>query len=411
MNILDLIMNDKIIQDNPPVLLDVGASGKIHHKWKRIAKYSTCIAFDPDLRDIDEIQNNKTFNKIYFIDSLVSYEKKEQDDFYLTQSPYCSSMLKPLQSEVDKYSFGYLFEIERVIKVNATTLKETLQKIDIKKVDWFKTDSQGIDLKIFKSLPGYDKVITVEFEPGFIDAYENEDKINDVLTFMEKQNFWLSEFSVQGDVRISKDIKEKYFKEYHKNRLTSIIKTNPGWAEMTYMNDFSNINSERDYLLGIAFNYVEENFAYCFELCELALNKFQNKIFKEIIHYLKMEKEKIVDSKQEKLTNPMEFNKNLSKVISKLSYLSTLDEKFILYGAGSGAELIIKYLQNLIEYIVDINHENLKNKFIGTSIYPIDKLATDNKKVIISVFGREAEIIENLRDKYNIDENQIISIF
>lgn len=410
MNLLNLIMNTKIIKDNPPILLDVGASGKIHYKWIEIVKYSICIAFDPDARDVEEIQNNQAFKETFFIDSLVSYENKKNESFYLTQSPYCSSMLKPLQAEVDKYSYGYLFEVERTVKVNATTLEETLKKLNIEKVDWIKTDSQGIDLKIFKSLPQWEKVIAVEFEPGFIDAYEDEDKISHVLSFMEKQDFWMSEFLVEGDVRIGKSVKEKYFSEYKEKRLTSIMKTNPGWAGITYMNDFSNLSDERDYLLGIAFNYIDNNLGYCFELCDIALNRFQNNVFKEIMNILLKEKDKLTNKKSI-IVNPMEFNKSLSKVLESIQYLSTLDEKFVLYGAGTGAELIMKYIPNSIEYIVDINYDKVKNKFENINIFPLDKLEVEKKQILISVFGRETEIKQTLIDNYGVDENQIVSIW
>ena len=52
-------MNHASLKNQPPVLVDIGASGFIHKKWRKIAKYSVCIAFDADTRDFDasEIEN------------------------------------------------------------------------------------------------------------------------------------------------------------------------------------------------------------------------------------------------------------------------------------------------------------------------------------------------------------------
>lgn len=409
MQIIDLIMNTETLKENPPILLDVGASGSIHYKWKGIAKYSTCIAFDPDGRDIETIASNQLFRKTHFVNNLVSYEEKKKEDFYLTKSPYCSSMLKPLQTEVDKYSFGYLFEVKQVLKVNATTLEKVLKELNIAKVDWLKIDSQGIDLKIFQSLPKRHETITVEFEPGFMDAYQNEDKISDVLSFMEKQNFWMSEFLVEGDARISKSTKLKYFSDYKEKRLTSILKTNPFWAGITYMNNFSQLNKKRDYLLGIAFNYVDNNFGYCLELCEMAVNKYKDVIFKEIMGLLLRDKKALISARHISI-KPIDFNNSLSQVFSVLSNLKVLDEKFILYGAGTGAELILGQMPNSIEYIVDKDQSKIGSKVNSKPIYSLEKIKNEQKRIIISVFGREQEIADSLINEHKVEPSQIITI-
>ena len=51
MNIIKKVFSHQSLIDKPPVLIDLGASGEIHKKWKAIAKHSICIAFDADTRD------------------------------------------------------------------------------------------------------------------------------------------------------------------------------------------------------------------------------------------------------------------------------------------------------------------------------------------------------------------------
>ena len=48
---IDKILSRPEFQTEPPVLVDVGASGELHARWKPFAKYAVCIAFDADDRD------------------------------------------------------------------------------------------------------------------------------------------------------------------------------------------------------------------------------------------------------------------------------------------------------------------------------------------------------------------------
>ena len=59
-----------------------------------------------------------------------------------------------------------------------------MKELEIKSFDWFKTDSQGTDLRLFKSIGEtlIPKIIVAEFEPGFINSYLGEDK--NVLGFV-----------------------------------------------------------------------------------------------------------------------------------------------------------------------------------------------------------------------------------
>jgi hypothetical protein len=62
-------------------------------------------------------------------------------------------------------------------------VQQALIKININYIDWFKTDTQGTDLRLFKTLPSKiaDHVLAAEFEPGILDAYIGEDKLYSVM--------------------------------------------------------------------------------------------------------------------------------------------------------------------------------------------------------------------------------------
>src|SRR5450759_4752197 len=162
--------------DAHPVLLDIGASGAPPRIWDAIASRSIYVGFDPDSREMREISNGHYQKAIIVNEAVVAAEANEVS-FYLTRSPFCSSTLPPDPGALSDYLFSDLFAVERQAKVRATTFNSLFDRLGLSAVDWFKTDTQGTDLRLFNSLrPGIrDRVLAVDIEPGLIDAYIGED--------------------------------------------------------------------------------------------------------------------------------------------------------------------------------------------------------------------------------------------
>src|SRR3990172_1281824 len=232
MKLINDILTRKEFAEKPPVLIDIGASEGIHNKWKEIAKYSICIAFDADQRDFSfTTKESAGYKKLISYNCIVTEDQGSEFDFYLTQSPYCSSLLKPDNESLKAWAFSEKFNY----------------------LDWFKSDSQGTDLRLFKSL-GQDiikKVLSVELEPGIIDSYHGEDKISMVLSFMNENNFLLSEMNVKGSQRITTETlnllsKNKFFQKF----IHHSHKSSPGWAELFYINNQISQLEIREHFLG-----------------------------------------------------------------------------------------------------------------------------------------------------------------
>ena len=69
-----------------------------------------------------------------------------------------------------------------MVELPALDIPSVLAELGLERVDWLKGDSQGTDLRLFRSLGDLaSSVLVAEFEPGIIDAYEGEDKFADVL--------------------------------------------------------------------------------------------------------------------------------------------------------------------------------------------------------------------------------------
>jgi hypothetical protein len=160
-----------------------------------------------------------------------------------------------------------------------------LQNLNINKIDWFKTDSQGIDLRLFKSLSNeiQGKVIVAEFEPGLIDAYKTEDKLYNIVGYMSSGNFWLSDFVTKGAERLTQnDLSSITNNGLLKKLIRFSHRISPGWAEMTYINSFKNNAPIRDYLLGWVFSVIHKQYGFSLKLAEEGQNKFKDPIFNEM---------------------------------------------------------------------------------------------------------------------------------
>lgn len=244
--------------DLHPVLVDIGASGPPRQTWDMIAGRSIFIGFDPDLREIRELGGTGFFRAV-MIDQAVTAERGEEEiGFILTRSPYCSSTLEPDLPALSEYAFADKFQVERRVSVKATTLDAVLKRLELSSIDWFKTDSQGTDLRLFNSLPDNvrDGVLCVEVEPGLIDAYKGEDLFIDAHRNLMAQGFWLADANICGNARVRQStiqhlqtLRPEVDADYVRYRCP----TSPGWVEATYLRSVDQLAHRqapaRDYVL------------------------------------------------------------------------------------------------------------------------------------------------------------------
>jgi FkbM family methyltransferase len=277
------------LREAPPVLVDVGASQALHPKWRRIARFSICVAFEPDDRAASHLTSSSAgFRALHTYNAIVVEDAKASGRFHLTASPYCSSRLEPKPGRLQDYAFAGLFRVERTVELKTIDLSSALTELGIDRVDWFKTDSQGTDLRLFQSLPEEirSRVLVAEFEPGIIDAYEGEDKLADLLAYMDRLSFWPSGLEVRGSVRGRPDVIADRLSPRALGYLDACAKTAPGWAELEYFNDFADGArfGRRELLLGSLFALVRGHEAFALELARRGRARFGEEGFERLEH-------------------------------------------------------------------------------------------------------------------------------
>lgn len=276
------IMSHPSLVTKPPVLVDIGASGFIHRKWLSIAKYSICIAFDADTRDFQATNStDKGWKKLIKLNRLIAERVTEEADFYLTQSPHCSSAIAPDEKALEPWAFRDLFKLVEKVKLPAIDIETALNEVGFDYIDGYKTDSQGTDLRIFRSIPEKIRhnIISAEFEPGIIDAMKNEDKLHAVMAYMDSEPFWITNMGIYGSWRISeKNLSSLNFVQ--KKALGSFLKISPGWCEISYLNTMiSDDASIRQYLLAWLFSTLDGENGFALLISQKGLELFGDPLF------------------------------------------------------------------------------------------------------------------------------------
>jgi hypothetical protein len=289
--LIQKIASTEEVKNNPPVLIDIGASEKLNSVWAKIAPFSICIAFDADKREFDYIEkNDSVFKKQYVFNKIVvASSDKPKQPFYLTSNPYCSSLLKPDAESLKQFHISNLFEINQIVEIDVMELKNVLAQLNISIVDWFKTDSQGTDLRLYASLTEQqqNKMLVLEFEPGFMDAYLGEDKLLDVMNHMKGRPYFLTTLTIKGGLRITYNVFTRLFKSNTSKKIASHThKKTPGWAEMVYMNTLEDSTfSKREFMLGWLFATLQDHHDVAHTYAVNAQSRLKDSIFEELKQY------------------------------------------------------------------------------------------------------------------------------
>jgi FkbM family methyltransferase len=260
--------------DAAPVLVDVGASIESPGVWAPIAAASTYVGFDPDSREAASAEDRKYARRVIVNEAVTSDPGAAEVRFHLTRVPSCSSTLEPDLAALSNYHFRDYFETERQATVRAATLDDILGRLGLQRIDWLKCDSQGTDLRIFRSLGERLRagVMAVDVEPGLIDAYRGEDLFADTHKYMVANGYWLSRLQVNGAVRVRAASLQAAFPGSADRAASAqqAIRRSPGWCEARYLRTLESLagaGAARDrYAMLFVFALLDEQPGYALDV-------------------------------------------------------------------------------------------------------------------------------------------------
>lgn len=254
-----------------PVLFDLGASGRPPAAWSAISRYAVYVGFDIPTEIFGPAPAG--FAEAHVVPRAVVAADVPTVTFHVTRSPFCSSTLPPASTALANYAFSELFEVENTVEVPATTLGVALQELDLRRVHWFKADTQGTDLRLFRSLPESIRqgVLAVDVEPGLIDAYVGEDLFVDAHRYLASSGFWLSRLKVQGTVRMRRSTLDAVAPLVGTDAASELLlrhRTSPCWCEARYLRTLESLaGCEReDWALAWVFAMADDQPAFAADL-------------------------------------------------------------------------------------------------------------------------------------------------
>ena len=194
---------------DPPVMLDVGARGGMTQPWRWLAKLGLVkiIGFEPDVNEAKRLNEKYPFIKVLPI--ALGNEEKEVP-FYITESPHCASCLRPNYELLNRYRLNNDFIITRTINIQTRSIDNLIQEGILSPPNYIKIDVQGLEYKILKGAEKAlaNSIVGIELETHLKQIYSGENIFYDIVTYLDKFNFFLCEFRPQGEKKFGGEIVE-----------------------------------------------------------------------------------------------------------------------------------------------------------------------------------------------------------
>ncbi len=186
----------ELLDDNKLVALDVGAQGGFFNNsifYKKYDNFFTPIVVEPLANESEKLtkQGYKVISK-----GLWSTNCKKKL-YILGKRSGSSSMYRPSKDNYDLYNFKKkdfsLFDVTKEIDVECTTVNDSLNKLNIKNLDFLKIDTQGSELEILKGLGEYQPLM-MKIEAQIVPMYENVPSWSELINHLYKINYMTCEW-------------------------------------------------------------------------------------------------------------------------------------------------------------------------------------------------------------------------
>ena len=223
------------------LLVDIGAKGGIHNRWKKQIPGFYAILFEPDVDSYNQLKEISSEN-IVVINQALSNNSGEMK-FYHCVSSDLSSVYKPNHSVVKRFVDFPLFGVVREERISVDTLENQLIKNGFDEIDFVKIDVQGHELAILNGGGKFiEQLIGIETEIEFVEFYEGQPLFEDVNKFMIAHGFELYDLQ-RSFSQISKD------KKINKGRKGQLVCGNalyfrsPENVVKLFQNDFNKLKN------------------------------------------------------------------------------------------------------------------------------------------------------------------------
>ena len=189
---------EQYYRSSPLTVVDVGASGGPHKRWKQCSEYLHLIGFEPDEGAFKELQAGKAVPGVRTYINAALLDASKEAEFYITRSQGCSSFLAPNTEFLKDFPEPQRYDVLSSNKVKVTTLDLALTEAKVQNPDFIKLDTQGTELFILKGASDIlsRSVFGIEVEVEFAEIYQGQPLFPEVDNLLRGYGFTLFDLKV-----------------------------------------------------------------------------------------------------------------------------------------------------------------------------------------------------------------------
>ena len=210
-------------------IFDIGAcEGEDSIKYAKVFPKAQIYTFEPLQKNLERIRNNiikYNIKNVKIVDKALSSQKGTYDFFVSEGRPEgiaetdwdygnkSSSLLAP-----DKFKeIAKFLVFSKIERVEATTLDIFCSEMNINNVDFVHMDVQGAELMVLNgSRNMIDNIKVIWIEVSKITVYKDQPLVDDIKSFMAKNDFFLLKDGLTGIQGDHLYISKNYFPNFQK---------------------------------------------------------------------------------------------------------------------------------------------------------------------------------------------------
>ena len=183
---------EKLLKQEKILGLDVGAQGGFNSDNFFPQKYN--VFFEKILVEPLETEAKKLSDSKFIINKGL-WDKKDRKKLYILDNRLgSSSMYEPDEMKFDLHNIRLKdfdnYKVTRTIEIDCDTIKNQLNELNIKDLDYLKIDTQGAELNILKGLGDY-RPLLIRIEAHFFSMYKDVPDWHHLVNLLYELNYIL----------------------------------------------------------------------------------------------------------------------------------------------------------------------------------------------------------------------------
>lgn len=179
--------------DLPLCCLDVGSRGGIEPDLLPAAFAIDAVGFEPDQAECDRLNQGSAapWRSARFLPTALAGDTGTHI-LHMTQDPISSSLLPPRRETGERFNQTAYCSVVGEIPVETLTLDDAVDRFDLPAPDYFKLDTEGLELEILRGAENALKTVSVvKTEVGFMEFREGQSTARSLDEFMATRGFEL----------------------------------------------------------------------------------------------------------------------------------------------------------------------------------------------------------------------------